>query len=559
MNPNSNKEIKKEFYEHFLRSSIPSLRFGLFFTILLFIVFAVVTKTLFNSAPGQLFFFRFGMVLPLLLLTILVTYVKFFLKHLNTLFIIINLMMGVVIFLVGFTSNFSQPGYELYFAWVMLVIIGFFAFFRLRFHELILIGAFQLLSFAVTSIWNGSYSTDPLQVVNHLFFILSVFSIGTLMSYILQKINWRSFIHQKALASNYKRLLEESKERETAELGLRNAKLQLQDILNAIPDWIYAVDENKRFVILNSALDAEHKRQGFVEDCIGKKITRVYPLISKKTLEDIDLVFRTGQILINEQSFELIDKNIYAEIRKVPVFKDHKVVQVLTILRDRSRQQEINELKIKNSQQKEVMLREIHHRVKNNLAIVISVLSLQLKNNDNPELRRIILDIEMRIRSMALIHEHLYRSENLDRIPLAAYLRSLSSIISQTFSGKNIQIQSNLDETDVSIETALPIGLITNEILTNAYKYAFPENTQGLIEIILKRASGDNYILTIRDNGIGLPSGFKIDNSKSLGMFIVKLLIEQLNGKIEIVIREGSAFIIQFCNPVVNKPNINII
>jgi len=311
--------------------------------------------------------------------------------------------------------------------------------------------------------------------------------------------------------------------------------------------------------MLNSALDAEHKRQGLYDDCIGKKLNRVYPLISKKTLEDIDRVFNAGQVLINEQMYELIDKNIYAEVRKVPVFKDHKVVQVLTIVRDQSRQHEINELKAKNIQQKEVMLREIHHRVKNNLAIVISLLSLQLQNNKNPEFIRIIQDIEMRIRSMALIHEHLYRSENLDRIPLATYLRSLSSIVSQTFSGKDILINSDLDEMDVSIETALPIGLITNEILTNAYKYAFSGDAHGQIELMLKSQSGDDCTLTIKDNGIGFPAGFTFGNTKSLGLFIVKLLVEQLDGSIEVLGGAGSTFIIRFRNLIFVKHNINLV
>jgi two-component sensor histidine kinase len=373
------------------------------------------------------------------------------------------------------------------------------------------------------------------------------------MSYILQNINWKNFLHQKALSSNYKKLLLESKERVTAETALRNSEIQLHDILDSIPDWIYVVDENFRFVMLNSSLKAEHLRQGFLEDCIGKKITKVYPFISKKTLEELEIVFKTGQILIGEQNFELIDKKIYGETRKVPIFRDHKVVQVVTILRDRSREQEVNELKIKNIEQKEIMLREIHHRVKNNLAIVISLLTLQLRNNKDPDLQRIIKDIEMRIRSMALIHEHLYRSENLDRIPLASYLNSLSSIILQTFSGHHIQLVSSFDQTDVSIETALPLGLITNELLTNAFKYAFPNHELGVIEVSLKKKNEEDYILTIKDNGVGMPSDFTLDNEKSLGMFIVKLLVEQLDGKIEIVNGQGTAFIIQFRNLMIAK------
>ncbi|MCK9423706.1 MAG: ATP-binding protein [Bacteroidales bacterium] len=553
MENNSNKDIKKEFQEYYLHSSLSNIRIGLIFTILLFIVFAVLSRTFFSGAPGQDFFIRFGVIIPLLFFSVIITYSKKLSKYLNILYIIFNLLMCLVIFWVGYASNPSTPGYEFYYSWVMLVVIGLFTFFRLRFRSIIIIGALQVLSYIFTAVWNGTFQASPYQFFNNLFFILSIYSLGGLMSYILQNINWKNFLHQKALSSNYKKLLLESKERVTAETALRNSEIQLHDILDSIPDWIYVVDENFRFVMLNSSLKAEHLRQGFLEDCIGKKITKVYPFISKKTLEELEIVFKTGQILIGEQNFELIDKKIYGETRKVPIFRDHKVVQVVTILRDRSREQEVNELKIKNIEQKEIMLREIHHRVKNNLAIVISLLTLQLRNNKDPDLQRIIKDIEMRIRSMALIHEHLYRSENLDRIPLASYLNSLSSIILQTFSGHHIQLVSSFDQTDVSIETALPLGLITNELLTNAFKYAFPNHELGVIEVSLKKKNEEDYILTIKDNGVGMPSDFTLDNEKSLGMFIVKLLVEQLDGKIEIVNGQGTAFIIQFRNLMIAK------
>jgi two-component sensor histidine kinase len=194
------------------------------------------------------------------------------------------------------------------------------------------------------------------------------------------------------------------------------------------------------------------------------------------------------------------------------------------------------------SQQKVIMMKEIHHRVKNNLAIVISMLSLQARNNPNPELGKIIRDIEMRIRSMALIHEHLYRSENLDRIPLDQYLRSLSTIILGTFSHPGIELDLELDAVNVSLETALPIGLITNELITNAVKYAFPDVQQGNIRIDLKRRDSHLVELLIADNGIGLPKHFDFQKASSLGMFITRLLIEQLNAQIQIGNGKGASF-----------------
>jgi two-component sensor histidine kinase len=159
-----------------------------------------------------------------------------------------------------------------------------------------------------------------------------------------------------------------------------------------------------------------------------------------------------------------------------------------------------------------------------------------------------IVDIQTRIRSMALIHEHLYRSENLDRIPLSSYIESLSRMIMTTFSGHRVKLETRLDPVDVSIESALPIGLIVNELLTNAFKYAFPEGARGRILIRLEKQQGDRCLLVVRDNGVGLPASSTLDSEKSLGLYIVGLLVEQLEGTVDIIREKGTSFSIRFRN-----------
>jgi len=212
---------------------------------------------------------------------------------------------------------------------------------------------------------------------------------------------------------------------------------------------------------------------------------------------------------------------------------------VMIVTRDRSKEKEIEALKLRNAETKEIMLREIHHRVKNNLAIVISLLSMQVKKNHDPEFQRLTKDIELRIRSMALIHEHLYRSENLDRISLSTYLESLVTIISSTFSGHMIQIELDLDDILANIGIALPIGLITNEMMTNSFKYAFPVKHQGTIRVKMEKYFATGFKLTISDNGIGLPTGFDFQKQDSLGMFMIKLLVEQLDGTVNFTTNGG--------------------
>lgn len=558
METGSNKGLNKEFLDYYLNSSLPSMRSGLFFTFGLFLVFALLNHFLFPDTPERVYYIRFGAIVPFLLISVLVMYIPAFRNRLHYTYVIINLFICLVIFVVGVTSSPDQEGYQYYYAWVMLVIIGFYTFYRLQFRTLIIIGGMQLFAYILATLINGTFRSDHYLFINDLFFVISMSSLGFFMTYIIEKLNWKNFLHQKAVSDNYKKLLFEMKERKEVEAALLRSESLYQNTLNSIPDWIYVIDEDLRFVMLNASLRNEHLRQGFPLDCIGKKINRVYPYISSTTLEELNFVFRTGEILIGEQKLDLGNKTIYGETRKVPIFKDNKVIQVMTILRDKSKEKEVAELKLKNAEQKEIMLREIHHRVKNNLAIVISLLTLQIQNNSDPDLIRIMKDIELRIRSMALIHEHLYRTENLDRIPLADYLQSLTTIIMGTFSGSHINIVTRLEPTEVSIETALPIGLITNELLTNAFKYAFPDHAEGEIHILLEKIDNDQCCLTVSDNGIGLPDNYSFRDQTSLGMFIIRLLVEQLEGRIEIKNDNGASFIIHFRNQEAEKSNISI-
>jgi two-component sensor histidine kinase len=209
---------------------------------------------------------------------------------------------------------------------------------------------------------------------------------------------------------------------------------------------------------------------------------------------------------------------------------------------------EVEELKHKNAEQKEILLREIHHRVKNNLSIVISLLGMQVRESNNAEFKRLSEDIELRIRSMALIHEHLYKSDQLDRIPFDNYIQSLASIISMTYSGNNVKLKTKFDPAVVKIESAMPLGLIVNEVLTNAFKYAFPDQRPGIILLEIKAIKPQEglYHLMIKDNGVGLPDTFNIHTQNSLGMSIIRLLAKQIEAELTIKNHHGTSFDIVF-------------
>jgi|GEM_PF-2011549 len=343
--------------------------------------------------------------------------------------------------------------------------------------------------------------------------------------------------------------------RKQTEEALRRSEIEYRDTLDSLPDWIYVVDLQHKIVMVNAALKSELARHGFSNDCIGQEIMECFPFISRQTITETEQVFNSGLLSVGNQDFVMNGKTIHVEITAVPILKDNRTEKVILVIRDRSKEKENEELKRRNADQKEVLLREIHHRVKNNLAIVISLLNFQLRNTSNDEITRMIIDIQTRIRSMALIHEHLYRSENLDRMRLAAYIESLSFMILTTFSGHHVKLETHLEAIDVSIEAALPIGLIVNELLTNAFKYAFPDNAEGKIIILLEKAEGDMCRLIVEDDGVGLPPSSSLNSEKSLGLYIVGLLVEQLEGSVEIDRKQGTSFRIRFRNLLMNKEN----
>lgn len=534
MEHTSRKELDREFQGFYLSSSIPSMKVGMGVTLLLFLLYAISNRIIFGNNPEQKYFLKFGLIVPVLLISLITLLIPALKKYLRIIFITANLASCIAIYFVGATSDIHSQGYNYFYAWVMLVMIGMHTFFRIRFWDLIILNGLQLFSYLLATFVNRFYTLPDL-FLNQLFFVLSVSSLGFFISYIFQSLNWKNFLHQKALTENYHKLILEIRERKVAEQELARSERQYHEALDSFPDWVVVIDRDLNIIMVNSTLKQVASDAGFIHDFVGLNIEKSFPFISQGEISEVKTVFETGQICIGELTFDFGGQQVSVEVRKIPMFRGSTVEQVMVVTRDRSKEKEIEVLKLRNSETKEIMLREIHHRVKNNLAIVISLLGMQGRKNPDPEFQRVIKDIEMRIRSMALIHEHLYRSENLDRIPLSSYLHSLVSIISGTFSGSRIKIDLQLEDIMVNIETALPLGLVTNELLTNSFKYAFPEKQGGTVCIKLVPGISSGLILTVSDNGVGLPDGFNLENQDSLGMFIIKLLVEQLDGTIEIV------------------------
>jgi two-component sensor histidine kinase len=214
-------------------------------------------------------------------------------------------------------------------------------------------------------------------------------------------------------------------------------------------------------------------------------------------------------------------------------------------------EQRINERKkteqvIKSAlNEKNILLAEIHHRVKNNLAIIAGLFSLQLGTIENEEAKEIITDSKNRVKSMALIHDSLYRSESLSEIDFAKYTKELIEEIHYSYPtlANNIKINTTISNVTLNVNSAIPCGLILNELLTNSFKHAFKGRENGQIDIHFSKIN--NIIkLKVKDDGVGLKDGY--DKKDSLGMVVINSLSEQLDGKCSFTVDNGTCFEMEF-------------
>ena len=209
------------------------------------------------------------------------------------------------------------------------------------------------------------------------------------------------------------------------------------------------------------------------------------------------------------------------------------------------------EQKIKGSlKEKEMLLKEIHHRVKNNLQVVSSMLKIQSEYSQDKKTIDMFQESQNRVRSIALIHEMLYQSKNLSEIDFSEYIQPITANLMRTYGVDPARIRLNINVQDVfmDLDRAIPCGLIINELFSNVLKHAFPEGRQGEVQIDLFQESSQEFTLLIRDNGVGLPKGMDFKNTDSLGLQLVNALVDQLGGAIVFEGRVGTTFRITFHN-----------
>ncbi|WP_164891177.1 sensor histidine kinase [Botryobacter ruber] len=240
---------------------------------------------------------------------------------------------------------------------------------------------------------------------------------------------------------------------------------------------------------------------------------------------------------------------LLASMMSVVRFREKSLVK-LNLLLEQKVQHRTQLLEEKN-REKETLLKEVHHRVKNNLQIVISLLNLQVRRTKNQDAIDVMRAIRNRVKAMALLHERLYMQNDLGQIDLNDYFTQICESLYSSFgiTQEKIALQVAVPHIKIDIDSAITLGLIVNEIVSNALKYAFPDEQTGLLRIALESHDNRTYTLVIADNGTGLPPDIEQKQSLSFGLQLVNSLISKLNGKIELKNKNGTIAILTFILP----------
>jgi PAS domain S-box-containing protein len=350
-------------------------------------------------------------------------------------------------------------------------------------------------------------------------------------------------------------LEQEIRERRMAEHALRASEHKFHQMAELLPQPIFEADAAGRVTFANKSA---YTTFGYGPDRLMAGISLldvVSPDERPRVFENLRAVLigeekSGGEYMMRRADGVVFPALVYTGV----VYDNDKAVGVRGIMVDITEQKRVAEVLRQALDEKEVLLKEVHHRVKNNLQIISSLLSLQADALNDPRDHALFKESEGRVRSMALIHERLYKSADLARVDFRDYVESL--VTSLFFSYQRASVASELDVCDarLPLDTAIPCGLIINELVSNALKHAFPDERKGTVTISMREDSDGSLHLEVRDDGIGLPEEVDPETGKTLGLNLVSILTKQLQGVLDIERNGGTVFHVTFMTPIDEAP-----
>ncbi len=372
--------------------------------------------------------------------------------------------------------------------------------------------------------------------------------LGIFVSVLLNNSRRRQFLTQLTLQDAKAELEAEVIERKRAEWTVRQSEERFKELAELLPAFVYEFDEKGRFTFVNrSGLELS----GYTQDDLagGVNVTEVLsPEDLERAAKNRSRVMR-GERLYGEP-YTLLRKNgttAQIETWSTPIIQDGTIVGIRGVGIDVT-ERKAAEARIKASlKEKEVLLREIHHRVKNNLAVINALLDLQSQFGTG-DVREMFDRVQDRIRAMAIAHEKLYQTENLAALNVDDYTKTL---VDQLFSyygdlATRITFRQEIERISLGIDTAIPLGMIVTELVLNCLKHAYPGGREGEVAVSIRAIGKQEYELIVSDKGVGTTGGAEWRHAKSFGLDLVCALVDQLDGRMEICGVNGTDVRIRF-------------
>ncbi|MGZ3863725.1 MAG: PAS domain-containing protein, partial [Bacteroidia bacterium] len=336
-------------------------------------------------------------------------------------------------------------------------------------------------------------------------------------------------------------------EQKLSEEEVLNKQSRLSAIINNTRDIILSIDKNYNIIEFNEALRHLVKRSFHLELKEGMSVFKTLDVAYHKGIKDIyERVFK-GESVISTGTYGEGETKVVLETRYNPIRAGSNITGIAIFSRDITVQKNSEENILKSLNEKEILLKEVHHRVKNNLQVISSILNLQTAYLKDKPTINILKECQNRIKTMAFIHESLYQNKDFSQINFSEYIVTLVKNLFYSFEANQQKIRANFDVEPIllNLDTSIPCGLIVNELVSNALKYAFKETREGVIFVELKKVN-DKIKMTIADNGRGIPPEINYKNTETLGLQLVNTLTEQINGTISMKQNKGTIFEIIF-------------
>ena len=341
-------------------------------------------------------------------------------------------------------------------------------------------------------------------------------------------------------------------EQKKHEQELRKSEYLLQQIFDKVADGLLLIESETLRILEANPKALEILGAGQKNEIVGQhiQVIRLVREPSARFWKNLFIQIQADNPVHEAEMLDLSDRPFWGSLA-TSSFEQESRGRILLRISDISAQKKTEEQIMQALHEKEILIQEIHHRVKNNMAVISSLLQLQTGYIKDPALIDVFRDSQSRIKSMALIHEKLYQSKTLAKVEMDSYIKELTRTLFFTYNSRRIdlKIQTQVDNVYLDINAAVPCGLIINEVISNACKHAFSGRDKGLIDIRFEK-KGPQYVLEISDDGVGMPSNVDFSGFKSLGMNLVQALSSQLGAKLEIFTQGGVTIRLAFTEKV---------